>query len=566
MWRDFAGDITRMVRQEERNENIEAAVQMAIRNLLGSDNHFYLRLLTSQQIKQSTSVSEVPKFTLNPKKHMVSKNRFFNYIVGVAERDVGRLKVKTDRMINEVQQYFEAPETSEGKQFNQRDAEFLIKDILEQIDKFSDERFSVNDDYKIDLLHHIERLAVAGFTSLNEKYCSRGSPEALLARKKLRYKALFSESLGHGSAASKFCENVLKDMILDNLEEQLSCAELLNELRENCGNIFRDVKSLQASIMVDLLREDKFERHLEYITNYKGSMKNKIMQESTEYFIKAARLKNMALDKLGSMIAVILEALENTVKSLCTNQDFIPTFLRSLECQYSRAEAGGYLELEIQSQEQFKTIIERKLNGQVRESIVHSIMSWDIGKVLKRKGILDFIFREIVGCDALCPFCKVPCDVHCGGKTRGMHSSTLQRPQGLGGFYQYETGKLLTNDCCISVASRTAEFRREEEKLEKRWIPYRNYQRLFPDWKIFGCHDPDMEKYWKWMLMRHNAKFAEYYGCKEAEIPREWTKYRKEDIVKDIEHHYNIKVDRSKLATNKRKATRSASANQARET
>ena len=27
MWRDFAGDITRMVRQEERNENIEAAVQ-----------------------------------------------------------------------------------------------------------------------------------------------------------------------------------------------------------------------------------------------------------------------------------------------------------------------------------------------------------------------------------------------------------------------------------------------------------------------------------------------------------------------------------------------------------
>ena len=198
MCSDFAGDITRMVRQEERNENIEAAVQMAIRNLLGSDNHFYLRLLTSQQIKQSTSVSEVPKFTLDPKKHMVSKNRFFNYIVGVAERDVGRLKVKTDRMINEVQQYFEAPETSEGKQFNQRDAEFLIKDILEQIDKFSDERFSVNDDYKIDLLHHIERLAVAGFTSLNEKYCSRGSPEALLARKKLGYKALFSESLGHG--------------------------------------------------------------------------------------------------------------------------------------------------------------------------------------------------------------------------------------------------------------------------------------------------------------------------------------------------------------------------------
>ena len=160
-----------------------------------------------------------------------------------------------------------------------------------------------------------------------------------------------------GSAASKFCENVLKDMILDNLEEQLSCAELLNELRENCGNLFRDIKSLQASIMVDLLREDKFERHLEYITNYKGSMKNKIMQDCTEYFIKAARLKNMALDKLGSMIAVILEALENTVKSLCTNQDFIPTFLRSLECQYSRAEAGAIWNLKYKVRNNLKLLL-----------------------------------------------------------------------------------------------------------------------------------------------------------------------------------------------------------------
>ena len=564
LWRDFGGDISRMVRQEERNENIEAAVQMTIRNLLGSDSHFCLRLLTSQQIRSSAGNSEVSDFTVNPEKHMSSKNRFFSYIVDVTERDVSRLKVKTDRMIYEVKQYFKSPETSEGKQFNQRDAEFLIKDILDQIDTISDERFSVTDDYKIDFLHHIERLAVAGFTVLREKYCSSLSPEALLAKKKQSYKALFAESLGHGSAASKFCENVLKDMILDNLGEQISCTELLNDLREHCGNLFRDIKSLQSSIMIDLLVEDTFDSHLEYITNYRGYMKDKIMRESTEYFIKASRLKNMALDKLDGMIAAIREALENTVKSSCANKEFIQTFLRSLECQYSRTEAGCYLELEVQSQDQFKTVIERKLNSQVRETIVHSIMSWDAGKVLQRRGLGDFIFREIVGCDAVCPFCKVPCDAHCGGKTRGMHSSTLHRPQGLGGFYQYETEKLLINDCCICVASPTAEFLREDQKLEKKWTLYRNYQRIHPDWKICGRHDPDIEKYWKWVLMRHNSKFADHYAFKEAEIPREWSKYRKEEIVKDVEHHYNTKVDRSKLESKKRK-TRSSSVYRLRE-
>ena len=53
-----------------------------------------------------------------------------------------------------------------------------------------------------------------------------------------------------------------------------------------------------------------------------------------------------------------------------------------------------------------------------------------------------------------------------------------------------------------------------------------------------------MEKYWKWVLMRHNSSFAEYYGVEEARIPWQWNSYEKEDILKDIEFHYHIQIDR----------------------
>ena len=506
-----------------------------IRSLLRSDDHFYIKLLTSHSIRVQEMYGD-EDFAVNPEMHMTSKSRWFDYVVGVTERDVQRLEMISKRIIDETKLYFRTAETSEGKQFNQRDAEFLIKDILERIDVVSDERFSVTDEYKVDLIHHIEKHAVAGFTALHDKYCNRGSPEAVLARKKQSYKDLFVIRLGLGNAASKFCENILKDIILENIEEQLSCTDLLQDLRENLGDLFRDIKSLQASIMIDLLREDKYEMFFDYILNYKGCMKEKIRQESTKYFSKENRLKYMALSKLDGVITVILEALENTVNSSCRNQNFIQTFLHTVGSKLSHSEAGGYSELEIPNRDQFKNIIQQKLEKQVRETIIDTIMSWDVGRKLERKGLGNFLFREIVGCKATCPLCTIPCDAHSGGKTRGIHSSTVHRPQGLGGFFYHKDERLLINDCCFDVASPTAEFLPRDPKLERKWTLYRNYRLMFPDWKILGNADPDMEKYWKWVLMRHNSSFAKYYGVKEAEIPREWTKYRKEG------HHQRYRV------------------------
>ena len=130
-----------------------------------------------------------------------------------------------------------------------------------------DERTKTTSDYKVDLVHHIERLAVTGFTELHTKYRQKSSPKSLLEEKKKSYHNLFIIKMGQGDAAAKFCENVLNDIVLKNMDEKLSCTELLHDLRVHCGEMFRNIKSIQASIMLDLYQENHFTHYEQYISS-----------------------------------------------------------------------------------------------------------------------------------------------------------------------------------------------------------------------------------------------------------------------------------------------------------
>ena len=163
---------------------------------------------------------------------------------------------------------------------------------------------------------------------------------------------------------------------------------------------------------------------------------------------------------------------------------------------------------------------------------------------LAQKDLSNFVFDEVVGCTARCPFCKVPCDSHSGGKRSGNHSATLHRPKGLGGISWESTNKLVSSDCSWSLHA-GERFRNSLTNGE--WHPYKDYHQIYPDRTIRGNADPDVEKYWKWVFAQHNEKFAKYYSCEPAELPPEWGQYTTMDIKKDIEDNYHVQVDVSKL-------------------
>ena len=545
LWAEATGDILRTMKSHvDKDVNIEAIVQQVLRELFGARVHMYMQCHAVQNPRKEKNRSKPNQetFCVQPM-HMKKKGNWLSYN-SLNDQDVYRLQAESEKIITETEKYYDGMNTS-PQPCNQKEVEMLFKDVLSRIDAITDERFKVTDKYRVDLVAHIECRAVAGFTKMHENYCKMNSPESLLGEKRNSYRDLFLTQMSQGNTIAKFCETVLKDMILKNIQEQLTCTELLHDLRVHCGDMFRDIKSVQASIMVDLYRENQFSNYISYITDYKGYVRHKLKMESIRYFHKDNRLKALGEMKLEQLLSKVCDAVDRTIQTNSDNDMLIKVLLSNIESlKVSHNEAAAYLELDVPDREQFRGILQQQLQGVVKGEIIRTINYWNVGKNLEDKGLAQFLFAELVGCSARCPFCKVPCDAHSGGKTQGKHSAILHRPQGLGGMYNVSDEKLAPILCSADVAS-TQSFSSEETNWELQ--PYKKYYKFYPDWTIHGEADPREEKYWKWAMAKFNTDFADYYSANEADLPRQWGNYSDSDIKKDIEDNYHVQVELSQL-------------------
>ena len=542
LWKKETGDILREITLTDTSVNIEAMVQTVIRTLLGTEDHLYRRK------EQRRSAALNWKFVVH-NKHMQLRSESFirkvKKITGfsnITDQDAKRLQELSDGIIQQSRKHYTVPRPSQvGREFTSKDAELLFKDVLDKIRQISDDRFDITDEYKTDLIVYIEVLAVDGFKKLDNRYRMENSPKALLDKKKKSYHDLFMIQMGHGDRAADFCDKVLKNMILTNIDDQLNSTELLHDLRVHCGKMFRDIKSMQASIMVNLFQKNHFDEYINYITQYETHVMNAMEDASTSYFLKDDRFKKLAEIRLKQIVDTIIEAVDNTVNSPCPDSLFIKTFFANVDSlKISHDDAAAFQELDVGDKNQFAAILNQQLSERVDKNVVTTINSWDVVTKLKERNLTNFLFKEVIGCSAKCPFCKVPCDTHSGGKSSGNHSATLHRPRGLGGRNYVDSLKLVTDDCCLAVTTDQA-FRNKDTKGE--WHPYKEYHKLYPNWTIHGSADPDVEKYWKWVFAQHNAEFAKYYTAKEAELPEAWSKYEREEIQKDIKDNYYIQVE-----------------------
>ena len=253
LWAESTGDILRMARYMEEKVDIKAIVQGVITDLLGKNRPFYLRKIDEKEANKGAQNRSESNFLVDRLHHLEFKGHFQFY---TNSADIDRLQLFADDIIAATKKYYDQTSAPDGKRFNKKDAEILFGEVLNIMNMFRDERFLLTNSFKVDLILHIETLAVAAFTEMDEKYRKESSPEALLEKKEKSYYDLFMIKMGQGNAAVHFCENVLKAMILKNIDDRLSCTELLHDLRVHCGEIFRDLKGLQASIMIDLYREN----------------------------------------------------------------------------------------------------------------------------------------------------------------------------------------------------------------------------------------------------------------------------------------------------------------------
>ena len=518
LWKDAAKEILQKSKSIEGKKNIEGIVQQTIRGMLKDKDNLYRQ----RQINKH-----------GEKKTFKVKKKHFKYEINA---DWPLLQNESDRIVKETSKHYDVHQSPQGKQFSQTDVEKLFQDVLEEINKVQ-AQLKLTEKYKVDLLYFLEWRSVAGFETLHQKYCNESSPQAILGQKKKSYHDLFMNKMGQGDAAVDFCNTAVRSIILNSIDEQLNPTLLLEDIKEHRGTLFKDVNTVNAFISADLLRDDKFDNYMAYIVSHERFVKSKLNDESRLYF--GDRLKKMAMARLDPVIGMVKSAVNEATKSTDPHSHFVRSFFMAIQRQkleISQHENAAYLELDVPDTKQFSDIIHQQLDGTVRRDLIQTIESLNAAEKLENKDLTEFMFVEIFGCKERCPFCKVPCDAHSGGKTQGNHSAALHRPLGLLGQCDLKTGKLLTNDCCSNVASfSTFTHGENNEKITK----FSKYDKVYPDWKIEGKANPDIDKMWKWVFAKYNSEFAKYYHANEADIPEEWKWYKTNEVGQDIDRTYN---------------------------
>ena len=368
------------------------------------------------------------------------------------DKDIARFIEITEEIIKQTQKHFE----DDPKAFTDKEAENLFKEVLRLINKIDEDRFEITDEYKGDLILYLESLAVEGFTDMHTTYMENNSPEAILAHMEQNYCTLFMMEMEQGaSAALKFCKEVLSGVTMQNVFEQMNRTALFNDLRENGSDIFKNIRSLQATVMVELITDNNFNSYMKYIVNYEACLAEVLGRKSREHFEKENRLQTLAKKYAEQIIHTILVAIDETVANPTEEATFVKLLLDNIKgLTVSQDYTRPFEDLTISDWKQFGMHLHQNLSETVKKNIFEGIGRLEVEGHLNYVKLTEFILEQIVSCRAKCPFCHVPCDFHSGGKTQGDHYATMHRPTGLVGYKHKNDKSLFTESCDVLVASK----------------------------------------------------------------------------------------------------------------
>ena len=469
MWTNATGDIMRKVKLQDREIDIKTIVQNVVIRLLRTNKIDYVyredktRVSQSQDFKVKENHLRLKKISEAEGlkgKAIAAGRQVRNYLsTQVTQSDYEKLDNETKQIISSTDEVYKFSE--DGKEFVETDVESLFLDVLHKIFAIEMDKVVVTNHYKVHLLMYIEDRAARGFTDLHSQYRKRSSPKALLDRKKTSYLILFRDEMGQGNTAVDLCNDALKGIVVQNIENKLSNSELLQKLKVHCKDVFDDIRTLQASIMVDLYKANSFAHYCRYISKDESFVKEKITKESIECLEKDDLLKKLGKAHLESVIVCMNEAVTEAVKRFSKGANFVEMFFHHLSSlRLPHEELTAYYNIKIKDEkecEQFGKLVLEQLGGPVRREIETKIDKWSVRRKLKERNLENYLFKEVVGCTERCPFCKVPCDKHSGGRTGGDHSATLHRPEGIGGVAWKRENKvredLALEPCPAAVAS-----------------------------------------------------------------------------------------------------------------
>ncbi|CAB1326941.1 unnamed protein product [Coregonus sp. 'balchen'] len=144
---------------------------------------------------------------------------------------------------------------------------------------------------------------------------------------------------------------------------------------------------------------------------------------------------------------------------------------------------------------------------------------------------------DLFGCGKQCPFCGVPCEA--GGIEHNKHHSSIHRSQGICGYRNNYSKKLVIEICSSLVVSCKATF--SNAVTGGKFHPYKDYQTYYPDWIITGDASVEVSDYWKYVMATFHERIAKEVNALPADIPGDWKALTPDDTMRSLKMSFNMK-------------------------
>ncbi|KAL1266974.1 hypothetical protein QQF64_002649 [Cirrhinus molitorella] len=466
------------------------------------------------------------------KGNIISKKIFAHWIKTVQEM--------SDNLIRDCSEFVKAKRESKDDY-----DETYIREILNMIDGKlkAHENMKLKEDFELSLKLHICGFASREFQNIHNQFIQDNNPCTTLENFKQSYHSdfidLYRERDQCQKKADEFVSNCLKPALEKYISENLGMEMADKMVTGENSEVFGTRTTFQISVLKNLLDESQFETYLRFIMSYETFVKMFIFSKVREHFTAENRMFKLEEKLLNELISNITEAIEKAEQDLKKNdiKGFIENICKKLEKKlvFPKEAVDKISTLNNANQKKFTECLQcsvKDMENSVKDSFQARVFKKKINGLQTKPQ--DVLFKRVWGCGKQCPFCKAPCEA--GGEAHTKHFVSIHRPEGLGRFSDVYSNTLVTDICTSSVHSNT---RFKNHDTNDKWHPYKEYSKIYPDWRIDPDSSIEASVYWKYVMANFNEQFADTYDVEPADIPSSWVKITVAQVKESLEKTSN---------------------------
>ncbi|CAL4126165.1 unnamed protein product, partial [Meganyctiphanes norvegica] len=421
--------------------------------------------------------------------------------------------------------------------------------VKKKIKMFNSESrpYALHINYEIKVTVHILRNVIPHFKIMHRQYRKKNDPQHNLVENfKPQLQKLF-----FGTYSQCMQEKTAADILSTTMEKAI-LASLMRDLPRKIAEDFTTSNSafhtklkLYAKVMEDLGTMRHFEKYLQYLDNPNISMESWLEVYVGNYCSKINEdgnnnLGNAANELLRNTVMSLINCVKEVKASGNTNCISFQVWLQKYNSIAKRIvplsdTLFSFLDLQqIEDIDNFEELIMQGLQN-IQNKLEKVFSTWsleDLGGLDENPHML--IAKNILGCQAQCPFCNTICINTIADHAGASHSAPLHHPQCFTGYRDIDSQILVLDSCNVDVAGDRS-FRCFETCYKShKYKEYRTVNEYFASWNISPDTSLEASAYWKWVFCQFSIQFAKHHKAICPEIPHSWRKITWEDAKKSI--------------------------------